>query len=179
MTVQEDPAQPVVIGSLGAVYGIKGWLRLNAFTDERTGVFEYQPWLLEQQGQWREVQVSQWRWHNKGLIVKLTDVDDREAAARLTGSHIGVPAAALPELAEDEYYWRDLIGLRVKNQQGYDMGIVDHLLPTVANDVLVVKANSNDAYGKRERLIPFVQSQYVLNIDQAAGELTVDWPADF
>jgi 16S rRNA processing protein RimM len=78
----------------------------------------------------------------------------------------------LPEIDKDEYYWADLVGLQVFNSDGSDLGIIDHILETGANDVLVVK-------GDRERLIPFLQQQTVLEIDCDKGIMTVDWDADF
>ncbi|WP_194755370.1 ribosome maturation factor RimM [Aliidiomarina indica] len=169
----------VVLGTIGAVYGIKGWLRINAYTENQEGIFDYTPWLIGHNGDWHKIEVSQWRWHNNGLVAKFAEIDDREAAQQFTGKEIAVVASELPELTDDEFYWRDLIGLRVVNTENYDMGTVNHLLPTVANDVLVVNANRNDAFGKRERLIPFIQSQYIVKVDQEAGVITVDWPADF
>lgn len=170
---------PVILGTVGAVYGIKGWLKIISFTDQAEGIFEYQPWLIGREGQWRDVEVAQWRWHNKGLIARFADIDEREAAQQLTGLKIAVAADKLPQLPDDEFYWRDLIGMRVVNTQNYDMGTVSQMLPTVSNDVLVVTANGNDAFGKRERLIPFIQSQYVIEVDSAEKRITVDWPADF
>lgn len=170
---------PVILGTLGAVYGIKGWLKVNSFTDQAEGIFEYQPWLIGQEGNWQNVNVAQWRWHNKGLIAKFASIDDREAAQQLVGRKIAVPAEQLPELPEDEFYWRDLVGLQVVNTENYDMGTVSQMLPTVSNDVLVVTANSKDAFGKRERLIPFIQSQYVVAVNMEEKRITVDWPADF
>lgn len=169
----------VILGTLGAVYGIKGWLRVNAYTNEVSGIFDYAPWFIRREGKWQQVEVSQWRWHNKGLVAKLANVDDRDAAALLTGMEVAVLASALPALEENEFYWRDLEGLKVVNAEGYDMGKVDHMLSTAANDVLVVTANSNDAFGKRERLIPFIQSQYIVAVDKELGTITVEWPADF
>lgn len=171
--------KPVILGTLGAVYGIKGWLKVNSFTDQAEGIFGYQPWLVGQEGNWHPMEVAQWRWHNKGLIAKFAKIDDRDAAQQLVGRNIAISAEALPELPDDEFYWRDLVGLQVVNTQNYDMGTVSQMLPTVSNDVLVVQANSNDAFGKRERLIPFIQSQYVVEVDMAAKRITVDWPADF
>lgn len=169
----------VVLGNLGAVYGIKGWLRVNAFTDELSGIFNYAPWFIGRDGNWQQAEVSQWRWQNKGLVAKLANVDDRDVAALYTGMDIAVQASALPELDKNEFYLRDLEGLRVVNTEGYDMGTVDHMLSTPANDVMVVTANSNDAFGKRERLIPFVQSQFVVEVNKESGTVTVNWPADF
>ncbi|MBA3989112.1 ribosome maturation factor RimM [Aliidiomarina maris] len=170
---------PVILGTIGAVYGIKGWLKINSFTDQPEGIFEYQPWLVGQEGNWQPMEVAQWRWHNKGLIAKFANMDDRDAAQLLVGRKLAIAADQLPQLPDDEFYWRDLIGLQVVNTENYDMGTVSQMLPTVSNDVLVVTANSNDAFGKRERLIPFIQSQYVVAVDRDAKRITVDWPADF
>ena len=50
--------KPVVVGRLGAVYGIKGWLKVHSFTDDAESIFEYSPWLTQQNGEWREIRVS-------------------------------------------------------------------------------------------------------------------------
>lgn len=173
----------VVIGRIGAVYGVKGWLKIQSYTEDPEGIFEYSPWYLSsaavrQQAE-QAVTIAEWRRHNKGLIARVDGISDRDAASALTGQEICVDADELPALAEDEFYWRDLIGLRVKNQQGYDMGVVEQIMPTPANDVLVVKANSNDAFGKTERLIPFIQSEYVLDVNKEEQLIQVDWPSDF
>jgi len=169
----------VVLGTVGAVYGVKGWLKVQSYTDVDEDIFSYSPWLLNKQGQWQEVTVAEWRRHNKGLIVRFENIQDRDAAQLYTGMEIGVDPQQLPELAEDEFYWRDLIGMTVVNTDGYDMGKVDQLMATASNDVMVVKANSNDAFGRSERLIPFIQSQYVQAIDKESKRITVDWPSDF
>ena len=88
-------------------------------------------------------------------------------------------AEDLPDLAEDEFYWRELIGLSVTNESGYSMGQVTDILETGSNDVLVVKAKPNDAFGKNERLIPFLTDQVVKAIDKEAKVITVDWDPGF
>ncbi|AVJ56352.1 ribosome maturation factor RimM [Idiomarina sp. OT37-5b] len=173
----------VVIGCIGAVYGVKGWLKIQSYTENPEDIFSYSPWYLQssaaRQQSEQAVTVVEWRRHNKGLIALIDGINDRDEASRLTGMEISIAADELPALAEDEFYWRDLIGMRVKNKQGYDMGVVEQIMPTPANDVLVVSANSNDAFGKSERLIPFVQSQYILAVDNDNQLIQVDWPADF
>ena len=86
--------------------------------------------------------------------MKFSDCNDRDAAEALKGIEIGVYRDQLPESAADEYYWRDLVGLQVITQDNRVLGIVDHLLETGANDVLVVK-------GEEELLVPFIQGQVV------------------
>jgi 16S rRNA processing protein RimM len=80
---------------------------------------------------------------------------------------------------EDDFYWRDLIGCQVKTDKGYDLGIVTEIMETGSNDVLVVKANSNDAFGQKERLIPFIEQQVISNVDITSKLITVNWQPDF
>ena len=108
----------------------------------------------------------------KGVVASLPGVDDRDAAEALRGTEILVPRTALPPPGADEYYWVDLEGLRVVTLEGVELGTVSHLLATGANDVLVVK-------GDRERMLPFVQPQFVTAVDFDAGTITVDWDPDF
>lgn len=172
-------SNPVIVGSLGAVYGIKGWLKVNSYTQDAESIFEYQPWLIGSTGKTREVQVTEWRRHNKSLIVKLEGFDVREQSQTLTGLEISVQADQLPELEGDEHYWRDLIGMKVVNRSGYDMGQVSDLMETGSNDVLVVKANLKDGFGKKERLIPFIESQVIDRVDSETQTITVDWDPGF
>ncbi len=174
-----NTSELVVLGQLGAVYGVKGWLKIQSYTDEAEAIFDYSPWQVVKQGKEQTIRVEEWRRHNKGLIAKLENVDDRDQAHLMTGADIIIRSEQLPELPEDEFYWRDLIGMTVVNTDGYNMGIVDQIMATASNDVMVVKANSNDAFGRSERLIPFIQSQYVESVDKEAKRIIVDWPSDF
>jgi 16S rRNA processing protein RimM len=173
------PEDAIVVGRLGAVYGIKGWLKVSSFTDYAENIFDYNPWTIGRDKMWQKVNIVEWRRHNNGLIVKLEDVDVREKAQLLTGMDIVISAQQLPELAENEYYWRDLVGLKVVNTTGYDMGVVKSLLETGSNDVIVVKANNKDAFGVSERLIPLIDDQVIISVDMQAKLITVDWDADF
>jgi 16S rRNA processing protein RimM len=98
-------------------------------------------------------------------------VNDRDAAFTCKGKQVAVPKATLPELEDNEYYWSDLIGLEVKNQQGVGFGKVADVFETGANDVVVVK-------GKIERLIPFI-AQTILEVSLDNQTMLVDWDEDF
>lgn len=97
----------------------------------------------------------------------------------LTNFEISVNAASLPELSEDEFYWRELFGMQVVTTKGYNLGEVTDMLETGSNDVLVVKANLKDAFGKKERLIPFLEEQVIINVDRDAQRIEVDWDPGF
>lgn len=169
----------VVVGRIGAVYGIKGWLKVNSFTDQAENIFEYTPWLIQQKGQWQPIELTDWKRHNNGLICKLKGIDTREDAQALTGVDIAVAAEQLPSLPQGEYYWRDLIGCAVKTSKGYHLGVVTELMETGSNDVLVVQANPNDAFGAKERLIPFIEDQVIIHIDVTGRMIEVNWDPEF
>ena len=92
---------------------------------------------------------------------------------------ISVDAAQLPELPQGEFDWRDLIGMSVVTDKGYNLGTVDDLMETGSNDVLVVKANKKDAFGQAERLIPFLTDSVIKEVKHDAREITVDWDPGF
>ena len=168
-----------VVGKLGSTYGIRGWLRIYSSTEQAESIFDYKPWFLKIKGEWQPTELENWRHHNHEIIVKLKGVDDREAAQTLANVEIGVDLSVFPELEEGDYYWHDLIGCSVVNLEGYTMGTVTEMMETGSNDVLVVKANTKDAFGKQERLIPFLYEQVVKRVDITTKTIEVDWDAGF
>jgi 16S rRNA processing protein RimM len=80
----------------------------------------------------------------------------------------------LPALGENEFYWRDLQGLRVFNLSGVELGMVRSLIETGANDVLVVRGDEGP-----EILVPYVMDRVVRSVDIESGIIRVDWEADF
>jgi 16S rRNA processing protein RimM len=161
----------VVMGRVVAPYGVQGWVKIQPFTEMLDGLFDYEQWWIAGPSGWREAEVDEARIHGKVIIAKFMDCDGRDAAFALKGKEIAVSRDDLPEPAEDEYYWSDLIGLRVTNQQAVDLGEIKNVFATGANDVLVVQ-------GERERLIPFTE-QVVQNVDLGSRQMLVDWDADF
>jgi 16S rRNA processing protein RimM len=163
---------PLIMGRIAGPYGVKGWVRVTAYTGQAGDLLAYTPWYLERGGTWQACEVPEGRVHGKGLVVRLADCRDRAAAEALAGTAVGIYREQLPQAAPGEYYWSDLLGARVVTLEGRELGTVDHLLETGANDVLVVK-------GERERLIPFIQGQVIDSVDLAAGEIRVDWDPEF
>ena len=84
----------------------------------------------------------------------------------------------MPQLEQGDYYWRDLIGLRVRTTEGVDLGKVTSLMETGANDVLVVRGD-NHSLDRQERLIPWVPDEFVTEVNSADGFMVVDWDPEF
>ena len=168
-----------ILGKVGAVYGIKGWLKIHSFTDDHEAILDYFPWSLKLGNKIQSVDITDWRKHNNGLVVKVAGIDDRDVAQKLVGSEIFVSEDALSDLPEGEFYWRDLIGMTVVTDKGYDLGQVSDIMETGANDVLVVKANLKDGFGKKERLIPYLMDQVILSVSAEDKQICVDWDPGF
>lgn len=160
------------LGKISGVFGVQGWVKIFSWTDPREGIIDYSPWMLHHRGEWREIELEAGQRQGKMVIAKLAGVDDRDQAMLLNGAVIAVPAERLKKLKKDQFYWRELEGLQVINAAGVNLGVVDHLMETGANDVLVVK-------GDRERLIPYTPGHAVQKVDLSAGVISVDWDPDF
>lgn len=161
----------VIMGRVTGLHGVRGWVKVHSYTRDHLDILEYDPWRLHLAGAWRELQLQEARAQGRGIVAHLRGYDDRDQAANLVGADIAIPRSRLPRLKKGEYYWSQLEGLRVSNQQGVELGTVSHLFETGSNDVLVV-------VGERERLIPYLPD-VVRSIDLEAGLLRVDWDADF
>jgi 16S rRNA processing protein RimM len=187
---KKPPEKLVGMGRISAPFGIKGWIRVQPFTETAGGLTNYSTWWLGGAGDWREYQVEQSQSQGTDVIAKLTGCDDRNVAAAFKGQQVAVPRAAFPPAEAGEYYWADLVGLRVKNSEGLEFGVVTSMIETGANDVMVVRQavqrvvqqsavdGDKQAGKERERLIPFV-AEVVRRVDIAAGVIEVEWGADY
>jgi 16S rRNA processing protein RimM len=158
----------VIVGQIRGLYGVRGWVKVFSYTDPITNIINYSPWFVNQ----KMFAVSQAKAHGKGIIAKFESINDRDEAVTLLGAELAIDHEQLPATATDEFYWHDLIGLTVINHEGITFGKVESLIATGANDVLVVS-------GERERLIPFVMNDVILEVNLVEATLLVNWDVDF
>lgn len=163
----------VPLGRIVGLHGVQGWVKLESWTEPRTQIFNYRPWLLGKASDAMVVDGVSGHPQGKGLVAHVPGVDDRDAAAKLVGCDICVEREQLPAAGKGEFYWVDLEGLEVVTMQGVVLGQVSHLFATGANDVVVVRNST------RERLIPFIQGSYVQSVDVAGNRMVVDWDPEF
>jgi 16S rRNA processing protein RimM len=158
----------IEVGRLGAAHGVRGWLRVQSFTDPPQRLFEWKRWRLQSGA---EVNVLEARPQGNGWIAQLEGIEDRDAAGRLSGQVVLVDRDELPATTGREYYRADLVGFEARNLEGVLLGVVDYFIDTPGNAVMVIK-------GTREYLVPMV-AQYLRSVDQQSRRLVVDWPEDF
>ena len=163
----------ITVGRLHGAFGVRGEVKLESYTAPERAIADYQPWTLrDARGNERVCEGAKVREGGKGLVASVPGIADRDAADALRGVEVLVPRSVLPAPAPGQYYWVDLEGLRVVNLDGVEFGTVSHVFNNGANDVLVT-------HGERERMIPFVQPDFVTAVDVEAGVITVGWDADF
>jgi 16S rRNA processing protein RimM len=185
-------ATHVVMGRIGAAYGLKGWVKLFSFTDPPANLLEHRKFFIVgnntgndaekvtekvAEAALQEIEIDQARAQGQGFVGHIKGCDERDQTRNYTGKELLLPKQVLPVL-EEGYYWHQLEGLRVVNLAGEDLGVVHHLLATGANDVLVVHA-SVTSIDKEERLLPYVWGQVVLEVDLDSGVIKVDWEKDY
>jgi 16S rRNA processing protein RimM len=169
------------VGQITGAHGIKGWVKIHSQTEPAENIFFYQPWHLKTRHGVKPIELVHWQPHGKGFVAQVKGVDDRNQAEALCPVGIAVDKALLPELPADEFYWHQLEGCRVISvfEDGQvDLGCVKRMMPTGANDVLVV-AGDEQSLDQQERLIPYVPEQYIKDIDIHNSTITVDWDPEF
>ena len=171
----------VDVGRITSVFGVKGWVKIHSDTEPQENIFSYNPWWLKTRHGVKAVEVDECRPHGKGFVAHIKGVDDRDLAEEFCRVNIAVERQQMPELDTGEYYWHQLEGLVVITDfegQTSRLGVVQRLMETGANDVLVVKGDA-DSIDLNERLVPYVPGRFVKAIDLDAGQITVDWDPAF
>jgi len=162
----------VILGRVSGVFGVKGWLKVQSYTEPRDNIVGFGAWTLRMNGVDHAFEVEDGHSHAGSVVAKLHGVDDREQAREWIGADIVVARERLPAIAQGELYWTDLEGLEVRTTTGIVLGKVDHLLATGGNDVLVLDSVP-------QRLIPFVVGAVVKEVNLESGHIVVDWSPDY
>lgn len=165
--------QIVVVGRFGSPHGIKGMVKVFSFTKPSENILQYQPWLVKKGRTWQTMTFKHAENRSKFIVVNMDGYLDRTSCEELTNCEIGVNRQQLPELEDNEFYWKDLEGLEVENKQQEHLGKVSHLFETGSNDVLVVEG------GKKRYLIPFLMNEVVIEVDIKNAKIIVDWDPEF
>lgn len=174
------PSDAVEVGRIAGAWGVKGALRVQPHSGSPQALLSCRHWFLRPVDGAGTVAVPPWlritsaRAHGDAIVAGAEGIDDRDAAQALRGARVFVSRASFPKPGAGEYYWVDLIGCRVFNREGTDLGHVTGLMDLGPHAVLQVRPEAPDA---DERLIPFVAA-YVDGVDLAARRIDVDWSAD-
>ncbi len=167
----------VELGRIGAPFGLNGWVHVSSYTDPPEALLTYPEWDLSRAGaSLGRRRLIEGRTHGARLVARLEGIEDRDAAAGLTGVSVEVEREALPEAPEREYYCADLIGLTVRNTEDRLLGTVAYFVDAPAGAVMVVEESQGE--GKRKEHWVLADPSHLLQVDLTAGRILVDWPVE-
>jgi len=153
----------VAVGRILSPWGLRGDLKVEPLTDRPDHLAPGRSITVA--GQTHTVEHSRPR--GRLLYLKLSGIDDRNAAASLRDHYLQVPERDLEPLGDGQYYRFQLVGLSVRSTQGEPLGRVSHVLATPGNDVLVV-------HGPRgEILVPAIED-FIKEIDIQGGIIVIE-----
>lgn len=158
----------VVVGRFGRVHGIKGLIHIQSFTEPSENIFNYAPWYIQVKKNWCPIGIQQKLISSERLLVQVENYPTREDVSFLTNIEIAVPRDTLPKPDDGEIYYHDLIGLTVYNQHNDCLGKIVEILPTGANDVVVIS-------GEKRVLVPLVWDVFIKNVDISKGLMNIQW----
>ena len=164
---RKPPESFIEYGRVAGSYGVRGWLRV--VVDEPEVLAAAPVWCIG--GVARAVKES--KPHSGALLAKLEGIENPEAVHKLKGMAVEIPR---PAPGAGRYYWSDLVGLEVVNEQGVVLGLVKQMSSNGAHDVMEVRVM--EAAGERTRLLPFVPA-YVKQVDLQKKRIEVEWGADW
>lgn len=120
---EDRPPRNVKLGRILGATGLRGWLKIQSYTDPPENLLQHQRWeLADRDGQRASVEVAEGRFDGRWIRARLAGVEDRDGADALRGRDVEVARSALPPTAPREYYRDDLIGLRVRTREGGGTG---------------------------------------------------------
>jgi len=153
----------ITIGRILAPWGVKGKVKVKVETDFPQRFASGAEVYLDQKPQ----VIESAEWHNDKLVIKLRSIDSIEDAEKLRGKLIEIPFSQLQPLPEGQYYYFQLIGLKVWTTGGELLGEISEILTTGSNDVYVV----SNAQG--EILIPAIED-VVKSVDLEQENMVIE-----
>ena len=151
----------VIIGKIGRPVGLKGLMLINLFSEIPKNINNF--YYFNDNLGWQAISLK--LIDNK---IAVENILSPEQARAWTNKYIAIKRTDLPELSEKEYYLHDLIEMQVKNQQGFDFGIVTEITDFGAQPNLICQKN------KQSYIIPMLEST-IIHKDFHANIITVAW----
>lgn len=169
-----SPDKPICLGVITGASGVRGEVRIKAFTSEPKAVGAYGE-VTTKEG--KRFKLSNLKAVKAGLTARLDSVTDRDAALALKGTELFVARAKLPKPQEEEFYHVDLIGLTARTKTGEDYGRVKAVHDFGAGDLLEIQLAAQDGSKQTEVFVSFTK-QVVPEIHVEDGFIVVDPPEE-
>ena len=153
------------VGVITQTHGIKGEVKVFPTTDDAQRFKKLKKVTLDNGKERRELEITSVKFFKNLVILKFKGIDDINEVEKYKKAALSVTREGAVLLGENEYFIADLIGVRVVSEEGEELGTLDDVLQTGANDVYVVKNDKGE-----EILVPAIKD-CVKNVDIDGGEI--------
>ena len=155
------------VGVITQTHGIRGEVKVFPTTDDAARFKKLKKVTLDNGKECRELEIASVKFFKNLVILKFKGIDNINDVEKYKKAPLYVTREDAVPLGENEYFIADLIGLKVISDEGEELGILDDVLQTGANDVYVVKCDNGE-----EILVPAIKD-CVKNVDIEGNEITL------
>ncbi len=156
----------LLIGKVAKPHGLHGQVKVHSYASSPESFFVGRQIFLSQGEEMKGLLISEVKVQPQSLILRFQGLENRQQAEAISGSSLYLRERDLQTLPEGEYYWYQLIGCRVFNEQGIFLGVLEEIFSTAAHDIWVVRNRA------KELLFPAVED-FVISVDLPSGEIRI------
>jgi 16S rRNA processing protein RimM len=169
-TGSPQPGEPafLIVGKLRRPHGVNGEILMDVLTDFPQRLRRKKTVYVGERHE--PLVIETLRQQDRALLVSFEGFGDCDVVGRLRNDMVYVPNLNLPKLPDGEYYYHQLLELRVVDESGQEIGVLKEILETGANDVYLVRSEAG-----KEILLPVIEG-VILNVDLERGEILVRPP---
>ena len=162
-----DSEELIPVGKIIGPHGLKGQMKLHSYSGNVESLSAARSVTVKSPaGTLQEFIINGFNANSGRFIIGLRGVDDISLVEPFVGNEVCLKRGQLPGLADDEYYWSDLIGLQVVTDDGTPLGTIADIFNTGSSDIYVVRG------GEREYLIPAI-ADVIRTVDPAGGRIVI------
>jgi len=165
----------ILLGKLGKPHGVKGFLYIHYYGKDANKLSDYEGLFLDDGA---VVKVEKLLLQKDRVILKFQDTNSRNDSEKLRDKELFILEDSLPALDDNQAYYFELEGFSVNNLDNVDLGKIKEILETNANDVLVIEPTESSV-DEKERLVPYIKDNVVIEINKKDKTILIDWPEDY
>ena len=166
----------LLIARIGKTRGLRGEFFLRSFAENPQSLNTFTKFYTLNSSLMEEVDLEYIKTSNSNIISKIKSIDDIDAIKLFGQKDVYVLRSELPQLAENEAYWFELIGMDVINLDNQSLGVVEIVNNYGASDILEITPASDR---KEKILIPFIRNKFIISINKSENSILVDWEEDY
>ncbi|QJC36680.1 16S rRNA processing protein RimM [Enterobacteriaceae endosymbiont of Donacia simplex] len=172
--------EKIVLGKFGKIYGIKGWIRLFSYTQNKRNLFSYKKlFIISNMKDICFIKFNQYIKKKKYFVVKINNINRTKEVINFVNHKIYILKYELIKYKnKQEYYWNDIIGCYVLNINKIYLGKIINIIETKIYDIIIIKSNKLHVKNKKI-LIPFIEPNIIKSIDLINHIIKVNWNLQF